>query len=986
MAVVGQIFETVGGWIEGAGDVVADGFKQIGSLAVDVVNEIGKVGQAAINDPIGTIAKIAAVATQQYWALPLISAASVVANGGDLMQAAISAGISYAGMEIASFASGQLASSGLINTGSKVWDTAINRAVGNAIGSSSMSIAQGQDIGDALTSGLYGGIGNLAGFGAVRGLQDFGMNAQLSNILGRTAGAATRGMLSGQDFAETFGNAFVGNVVNTSLSNFGDAVKNTDFAKGLTAQLNEAIASGKEFLDPIRSAFDGAFTEFVGTQKSIQDLMEEGGELFASAKDYYEKDLTESQVAAEDARNLAVTSLDAHKKIAAEFGELTTKYDEAKAAGDTELANSYTEKANALIPSLENAAAKYNKEYDQYIAASNVYDANTKTYEAKVQQLTEMDQQYAELNEKLTEKSRIVKEYADQYNAATDEFQGNIDQVLIETKEFAEKIEEYPEEAKDAFGDAFAGGYNPEEAYEFSNEIKDLGGIGREAYAEAVDSGMDFQKAFQFSEDVNSLPQDRQAYYEFASEFGLDQEQAYKLVDDVRQLSPAALSALFDGLREDNDLDRAMEAARQVDALPEDKQSSFLYGRNAGLSYQQAIELSDDVTDLSKEQQLRYMSSIAAGGDSETAMILALAQGFSGDQGAAANVLDQREALKTFEARSLYDNAIAYGYDPDRAYREVLAWESQALGPQFQTQEATNQYRDFIREGYPPELAQAWAQGTDEGHALAGTGTQYASLERTGYVTVVTSPGDGLGGSGTGSSTNQPPPTIVEDPITGNTTYTYADGKTKTVDSEGYEIVKGPSIQEFIDNLFRTAPPERKIATTTGGGGTGGGTGSGGGAGPGTGDGTGVTPGPGTGGTPGDSGAGTGTPGTGTGTGVTPGDGTGSTGGGTGAGTGGTGGAGAGGTGTGGGGGTTGGGGSGGGGSPSSYERWMMSQQLLGGGGSGGGSGIPNLTPGLTKGGSYELTGLPTFDQGTDALGDVDFAKGGLVTLNRKRK
>jgi hypothetical protein len=342
------------------------------------------------------------------------------------------------------------------------------------------------------------------------------------------------------------------------------------------------------------------------------------------------------------------------------------------------------------------------------------------------------------------------------------------------------------------------------------------------------------------------------------------------------------------------------------------------------------------------------MSSIAAGGDSETAMILALAQGFSGYQGAPADVFDQREALQTFEARSLYDNAIAYGYDPDRAYREVLAWESQALGPQFQTQEAANQYRDFIREGYPPEMAKAWAQGTDEGHALAGTGTQYASLEPTGYVRVVGYEGDGLGGSGTGSSTNQPPPTIVEDPITGNTTYTYADGSTKTVDSEGYQIVKGPSIQEFIDNLFRTASPERKLATTTSGGAS---TGD-----PGTDIGTGVTPGPGTGGAPGTEGSGTGV-GEGTGGTGVPGEGTGGTSGGTsGTGTGGTGGTGTGGTGTGGTGGT-----SGGsfnlGGSPSAYERWMMSQQLFGGtGGGGGGSGIPNLTPGLTKGGSYELT------------------------------
>jgi len=64
--------------------------------------EVGKIGQAAINDPVGTIAKVAAVATQQYWALPLISATTVVANGGDLGQAAMAAGISYAGMYIAS--------------------------------------------------------------------------------------------------------------------------------------------------------------------------------------------------------------------------------------------------------------------------------------------------------------------------------------------------------------------------------------------------------------------------------------------------------------------------------------------------------------------------------------------------------------------------------------------------------------------------------------------------------------------------------------------------------------------------------------------------------------------------------------------------------------------------------------------------------------------------------------------------------------------
>jgi hypothetical protein len=109
---MGAVASAVGNVLGDVGQAIFEPIKEIGNIAEDVVREVGqaaesvgrevgKVGQAAINDPVGTIAKVAAIATQQYWALPVISAATVVANGGDLGQAALAAGVSYAAGVIA---------------------------------------------------------------------------------------------------------------------------------------------------------------------------------------------------------------------------------------------------------------------------------------------------------------------------------------------------------------------------------------------------------------------------------------------------------------------------------------------------------------------------------------------------------------------------------------------------------------------------------------------------------------------------------------------------------------------------------------------------------------------------------------------------------------------------------------------------------------------------------------------------------------------
>ena len=92
---VEDAFEFVGDVIEDVGDVISD----VVEVAVDVVEDVGDfVGnavEAALDDPVGTIAKVAAVATGNAWALPYISAGSVIVNGGSLEDAIIAGGTTY---------------------------------------------------------------------------------------------------------------------------------------------------------------------------------------------------------------------------------------------------------------------------------------------------------------------------------------------------------------------------------------------------------------------------------------------------------------------------------------------------------------------------------------------------------------------------------------------------------------------------------------------------------------------------------------------------------------------------------------------------------------------------------------------------------------------------------------------------------------------------------------------------------------------------
>jgi len=155
-SVVNTISDVVGGAVHSVGNAVSD----VGTVIVDnvvkpVANTVTNTVKAAIADPIGTMAKVAAVAAGQPELLPAISAADAVAHGASLEQAALSAGESYV--------AGQVGSGVSAETGSNL--------SGSAASGATQAALTGQN---PITGALSATINNLG-------------NSSLSNLVNSTS-------------------------------------------------------------------------------------------------------------------------------------------------------------------------------------------------------------------------------------------------------------------------------------------------------------------------------------------------------------------------------------------------------------------------------------------------------------------------------------------------------------------------------------------------------------------------------------------------------------------------------------------------------------------------------------------------------------------------------------------------------------------------------------------------------------------------------
>jgi len=160
-------------------------------LVDDIIDPIVKLAddvvQAALSDPIGTIAKIYAISTGQFYLLPYIAAASTAINGGDIGDIVKAAAISYVAGEVAtgvgsyavtagtaaeygvSVGSSQASQLALQEAGMGSVVSITNSIAASSIGNAAAAVVVGQDpmkafVSGGISAGVPAALGKIDGF------------------------------------------------------------------------------------------------------------------------------------------------------------------------------------------------------------------------------------------------------------------------------------------------------------------------------------------------------------------------------------------------------------------------------------------------------------------------------------------------------------------------------------------------------------------------------------------------------------------------------------------------------------------------------------------------------------------------------------------------------------------------------------------------------------------------------------------------------
>jgi len=429
--------------IEAIGEAVGDVIESVGNAVVDVVDfvadkivapvgrAVGKVIEGALNDPIKTIAQVAAIATQQYWALPLIEGADVAIAGGDVGDVLEATAKAYVMQQVGSYvgkaagaAAGEAAAGAQYGTsGTQAAMLAAQEAgmgtasaiasdiVGAAAGSAAVAVVAGRDPVQAL---ITGGVGAAvpAVLGQVTGFQQLPGSAQ------RVISAAVTAELSGQNVtAATIGATIAASgVVTGALKSFDpsgsklDDVQRaivTDILMGTaTAALTNGnpsnvvsaammTAGSKALGDMITGAFKTATTE---TKAAYQKADTKAEEIKANeatqrtAVDNYNSVRNQLQGRIDEQNRLIKVANDTRAALEADNTN-EEKYNAAvaaKQAADSYITSLNKDYAEYFRPNLEKYGGELDKLKQNHALLTNDYEAFIKSFATSTDKLTSL--------------------------------------------------------------------------------------------------------------------------------------------------------------------------------------------------------------------------------------------------------------------------------------------------------------------------------------------------------------------------------------------------------------------------------------------------------------------------------------------------------------------------------------------------------------------------------------------------------------------
>jgi len=197
-----DVGDAVGDVVEGVGDAVGDLVQGVGNVIEDVADTISDVGswiddnviQPTLDDPLKTVATIAAVATGNVQLIPYINAADVAIKGGDIEDI----GKAYIVSEIGAGVGQQVGNSVFQETGSRIAASAASGATRSAIGAAG---AGGDPLAAAIIGGATGATGEVVRMGSEELFGPSSEQSGLERVATGVVGSAARGFV-GQSLAE----------------------------------------------------------------------------------------------------------------------------------------------------------------------------------------------------------------------------------------------------------------------------------------------------------------------------------------------------------------------------------------------------------------------------------------------------------------------------------------------------------------------------------------------------------------------------------------------------------------------------------------------------------------------------------------------------------------------------------------------------------------------------------------------------------------
>lgn len=394
---VGGAFDLVGDTVDFVGDALEDTWEVVADAADWVVDTAGSVVQGALDDPIKTIAQVAAVASGNAYLLPYISAADTAMAGGDIKDIAKSAAVSYAAGQIAQGVAGDVGitvddagipllpsdvaamSSGAAGAaGSQLAGNVAGGAAGNAFASAVM----GGDLDQILNASIVGGLGA----GTNTALKELGVPKDLVPVAGGAVAGGAGALLNGGDvYQSVLRGAAIGGV-NSALNVTGRELQT--LYKQNKESLAEYLKNTEEYKPAAKEAND--FLE--STYKPVAEQTQAKYNDLISLNDQFDGERS------------------AYDNLMSQFEENKQLYNETKDP-------KYAEAANALVDEIEAAAEKANATYAQY-------EKLLPEYQKIKTQAETLAAQYTTKYEKAIELDTAAKQALESYETTYGEYVG----------------------------------------------------------------------------------------------------------------------------------------------------------------------------------------------------------------------------------------------------------------------------------------------------------------------------------------------------------------------------------------------------------------------------------------------------------------------------------------------------------------------------------------------------------------------------------